>query len=107
MATKMQQLQNLTDTRLEDFHPGQSLYVQRNVGGFSWNLLCEFVSLRGRLVDVIVREGDPAHSPHLPFPRDVRAGATISVLRRACFLWGQREGDRLRCHWHDKDKGWS
>lgn len=95
---------NLTDKRIAEFKPGDSLYVRKMVGGFSFFLECEFIRIeRGSVVAKIVGVEDRL----VPF----NVGDEVRCRKAACMLWGLRpdeQDERMgqpRCHWYDKETG--
>ena len=93
---------NLTDTRLEDFKPGMTVYVQRGRSDEpTRTYLCKFVRMdRGIVALRTISSNVDYGRPH--------ESVEIRCRAKSCYLWGYDKKDKHwpRCHWYDKVRGW-
>lgn len=90
--------ENLSDKPLRQFRPGETLYIKREVRGFSCMLFCRFVEIKRGMVhaEVICPDNQPEYRGRFP------EGTPLAVRANACFLWGVRPGPgpkTPKCHW--------
>lgn len=96
----MERPENWKDKPLSEFKDGETLYVQKYEGNYTYELLCAFRSLLGGCTVVVdVLSVDPTHS------RRFYEGMRTTTVVRKCFLWGVSPGEtRSRYHWFKKAK---
>lgn len=87
---------NLSRNTLREFKPGDTLYIQRLVSGYSENLLCKFVRLDRGVVVATVISSDREYW--------TKAGTEIRARASKCYLWGEYPEEKTRwrnpyCHW--------
>lgn len=95
---------NLTNKPLAEFAPGDTLYIQKKVGGFSYQVLCRFEKIeRGIVQAEVIQEVDEGRGPASQFS----PGDKITARSNACCLWGKRTSDPTswpRWHWFYNSK---
>ena len=91
--------------KITDLKPGDTIYIQKIVSDFMYNLECEFVEYSKGIVKAKVVHSDVSwdRGKTPAFPRGMEKGKVITARKTKCFLWGKRKsGESERCHWFNE-----
>lgn len=101
MSIKSTEKENLQRKALKDFTSYDTIYIQKNVRGFAYNYLCQFVKVErgivmGRVLDVDKSSGAPLEYNDI-----------ITARASRCYLYGRFPEDEIKwnfCHWFKDSK---
>ena len=81
-----------------DLKEGDIIYIQKLVGGFSHDLVCNFISFKSGIVKAKVFDVKPDWAKQRYI--SLGEGEVVTARANKCFLWGISEGEiNPRCHW--------
>jgi hypothetical protein len=104
---KTQRLENITSKALKDFTPGDTLHIQKIVGGYSFSFLCEFVKLKRAVVTAKIINLSEGEERFPLWPCGYSVGGVITASAAKCYLWGKIPNQSIpwaMCHWFKDTK---
>jgi hypothetical protein len=86
------------DKKITDLKEGDSLYVQKLIGGFNVSIECTFIKYKkGKVTAKIIRTDNQWISVNTLYPTGI-----LTAKPCKCYLWGLGDDPRMswkHCHW--------